>query len=56
MTGAFKQRDVATADIPGALFQTKMPKGEEDVHVMLDDRMAEISVKAGTRNLPGVCA
>ena len=32
----FKRRDVATVDIPGAFLRTKMPKGEDNVHVILD--------------------
>lgn len=42
---AFEQRDVATVDIPGAILQTKMPEDEEDVHVVLDGRMAELLAK-----------
>ena len=33
---AFEKRDVTTVDIPGAFLQTKMPKGEDNAHVMLD--------------------
>ena len=36
MIGAFEKRDVATVDIPGAFLQTKMPKGEDDVHMILN--------------------
>ena len=39
---AFEKRDVATVDIPGAFLQTKMPKEEEDVQVILDGRMAKL--------------
>jgi hypothetical protein len=42
---AYEQRDVATVDIPGAFLQTKMPKDEKKVHVILDDRMAELLAK-----------
>ena len=45
MIDAFEKRDVATANIPGAFLQTKMPKGEDDVHVILDGRMAELLAK-----------
>ena len=45
MIDAYEKRDVAMADIPGAFLQTKMPKDEEDVHVMLDGRMAELLAK-----------
>ena len=45
MIDAFEKRDVATVDIPGVLLQIKMPKEEEDVHVILDGRMAELLAK-----------
>ena len=45
MIDAYEGRDVATVDIPGAFLQTKMPKGEKDVHVILDGRMAELLAK-----------
>ena len=45
MIDAFEKRDVATVDIPGAFLQTKMPEDEEDVHVILDGRMAELLAK-----------
>lgn len=45
MIDAFERRDVATVDIPGAFLQTKMPEDEEDVHVVLDGRMAELLAK-----------
>ena len=45
MIDAFEGRDVATVDIPGAFLQTKMPKDEPDVHVVLDGRMAELLAK-----------
>ena len=45
MIDAYEKRDVATVDIPGAFLQTKMPKGEKDVHVILDGRMAELLAK-----------
>ena len=45
MIDAFEKRDVATVDIPGAFIQTKMPKDEKDVHVVLDGRMAELLAK-----------
>ena len=45
MIDAFEKQDVATVDIPGAFLQTKMPKDERDVHVILDGRMAELLAK-----------
>jgi hypothetical protein len=42
---AYEGRKVATADIPGAFLQTKMPKNEKDVHVVLDGRIAELLAK-----------
>ena len=45
MIEAFEKRDVATVDIPGAFLQTKQPKEEKDVHVVLDGRMAELLAK-----------
>ena len=45
MIDTFEKRDVATVNIPGAFLQTKMPKGEKDVHVILDGRMAELFTK-----------
>ena len=45
MIDAYEERDVATVDIPGAFLQTKMPDDEEDVHVVLDGRMAELLAK-----------
>ena len=45
MIDTFEKRDVATLDIPGAFLQTKMTKREGDVHVILDDRMAELLAK-----------
>ena len=54
MIDAFEKRDVATVDIPGAFLQTKMPKEEKDVHVILDGRMAETIGKNCARDLPRV--
>ena len=45
MIDAFEKREVTTVDIPGAFLQTKMPKGEKDVHVILDGRMAKLLAK-----------
>ena len=45
MIDAYEKRDVVTVDIPGAFLQTKMPASEEDVHVVLDGRMAELLAK-----------
>ena len=45
MIDAFEKRDATTDDITGAFLQTKMPKGEDDVHVMLDGRMTELLAK-----------
>ena len=42
---AFEHRDVATADLPGAFLQTKVPDDEPDVHVMIEGRMAELLAK-----------
>ena len=42
MIDAFKKRGVATVNIPGAFLLTKMPKGEDNVYVILDGRMAEL--------------
>ena len=42
---AFEMRDVATVDIPGAFLQTKMPDNEEDIHVLIEGRMAELLSK-----------
>ena len=42
---AYEKRDVATLDIPGAFLQTRMPDGEEKVHVMLEGRIAELLAK-----------
>ena len=42
MINTFEKRDVATVDIPGEFLQTKMPKGEDDVHVILDGQMTEL--------------
>ena len=45
MIDAYERRDVATVDIPGAFLQTKLPEEDEDVHVVLDGRMAELLAK-----------
>ena len=45
MIDAYEKRDVATVDINGAFLQTKMPRGEKDVHIILDGRMAELLAK-----------
>ena len=45
MIDAFKRRDVATVNIPGTFLQTKMPKGEDNVHVILDGQMAQLLAK-----------
>ena len=45
MIDAFNKRDVTTVDIPGAFLRTKMPKGEDDVNVIVDGRMAELLAK-----------
>ena len=42
MIDAFKKRDVAKIDIPGAFLQTKMLKGEDGVHVILNGQMTEL--------------
>jgi hypothetical protein len=33
---AYKNRDVATVDLPGAFLQTKMPDDEDDMYAVLD--------------------
>ena len=45
MIDTLERRAVATADIPGALLQTKMSKGEEDMHIILGGRMADLLEK-----------
>ena len=45
MIDAYEKRDVATVDIPGAFLQTKVPKDDRDIHVVLDGRMAELLAK-----------
>ena len=45
MIDALEKRDVATVDIPGAFLQTKMPKEEKYVHIVLDDGKAELFSK-----------
>ena len=45
MIDSSKTRAVATVDIPGAFVQTKMPKGEDNVHVILDGQIAELLAK-----------
>ena len=40
-----EKRDVAIVDIPGGFLQAKMPKGEDNVHVILDGRMVELLAK-----------
>ena len=42
---AHEKRDVSTVDIPGAFLQTKMLKNEDDVHVVLDGKIAELLAK-----------
>ena len=42
---AIEERDVATADIPGAFLQTEMPKDEPPVHIRVDGAMAELLAK-----------
>ena len=46
MIDAFKKRDVATFTIQGAFLQTNMPKGEDDVHVILDGQLVELLAKS----------
>ena len=41
LVDTIKERDVVTADIPGAFLQTDMPDGE-DVYIRLDGTMAEL--------------
>ena len=42
---AHEKRDISTVDIPGAFLQTKVPKNEDDVHVVLDGKIAELLAK-----------
>ena len=42
---AFKRRDITTVDTPGALLQTKMPKGEDVVYIILYGQRAELLAK-----------
>ena len=42
MIDAFEKRGVATVDILGEFLQTKMPKDKDDVHFILDGRMAKL--------------
>ena len=42
MINVFEKRHVATIDIPGAFLSTKIPKGEDNVHLILDGRMVEL--------------
>jgi hypothetical protein len=39
---AFEGRDVATCNIPGAFLQIKLPDDKEEIHAVLDGRMAEL--------------
>ena len=45
MIDAFEKRDIATVDISGAILETKMPKGEDDAHVILDGQITELLAK-----------
>ena len=45
MINTFEKRGIATVAIPGAFLQTKIPKGEDDVHVILDGQMPELLAK-----------
>ena len=38
---AYKNRAIATVDIPGAFLQAKQPKEDRDVHIILNGQMAE---------------
>ena len=49
MPDTSEKRDGFTVNIPEAFLQTKMPKGEDDVHVILDGRMAELLAKIATK-------
>ena len=42
---AFEKRDITTVGIPGVFFQTKMHKGEDNVHIILDGPMAKLLAK-----------
>lgn len=48
MIDTYEGRDVATVDIPGAFLQTKLPKGEDEMHVILDGRLAELLAKVSS--------
>ena len=45
MIDTFEKRDIATVDIPDASLKTKISKEENDVHVILDGKMAELLAK-----------
>ena len=49
MIDAFKKRGVSTVNIPGAFLQTKMSKGDDDGHAILDDRIADFSAKTAPK-------
>ena len=49
MIDAFERRDVASINKPGAFSQTKMPKGEEDMNVIIDDSIAKVLAKLATK-------
>ena len=47
----FKKRYIATVDIPGVFLRTKISQGEDNVHVLLDGKMAEFLAKIASKNI-----
>ncbi len=45
MIDAYKKRDIVTVDIPVHFLQAKQPAEDNDVHVILDGRMAKLLAK-----------
>ena len=45
MIDAIEKRDTITVATSGPLFHTKMPKREDNMHVISDGRMADLLVK-----------
>jgi hypothetical protein len=50
---AYGGREVATVDIPGAFLQTKLPKDEDDVHVV-GRQNGQVAGKNLIRDIPEV--
>ena len=45
MVDAFDKRDIATVNTAGVFLQTNMPRGEDEVHIILYGQMAELLAK-----------